>query len=275
MSPFIGEVVGTMILIIFGSGVVANVNLKNSKAQGAGWIVVALGWGLGVSIAIYAVGQVSGAHINPAVTIALAVIGEFSWSNVPGYIMGQFIGAFLGAVIVYFHFFPHWKETNEKHIKLGVFCTDPAIPHTLSNLVSEMIGTAILLIGLLSIGSNEFADGLNPYIIGFLVVAIGLSLGGTTGYAINPARDLGPRIAHFILPISGKGKSNWEYSWIPVVGPIIGGAYGALVYQAIFYKTITLTFWFWTAVLIFTLLLAHLLGKKGTQSTEGGKRVKN
>lgn len=234
MSTFLGELIGTMILIIFGGGVVAGVVLNKSKAQSSGWIVITMGWGLGVAVAIYAVGGVSGAHINPAVTIGLASIGEFPWTDVPLYVLAQLIGAFIGAIIVWLQYFPHWKETEDSDLKLAVFSTGPAIRHTPSNLLSEVIGTAVLVFGILAIGANQFTEGLNPLIIGFFIVAIGLSLGGTTGYAINPARDLGPRIAHFILPIAGKGKSDWKYAWIPVVGPIIGGILGALFYREVF-----------------------------------------
>ncbi|WP_062238325.1 MIP/aquaporin family protein [Fictibacillus sp. FJAT-27399] len=275
MSPILGEIIGTMILIIFGGGVVANVSLKKSKAEGGGWIVVALGWGLAVSMAVYAVGKFSGAHLNPAVTLGLAAIGDFSWSQVPGYIAAQMLGGFLGGIIVYFQFLPHWEQTEDPAVKLGVFSTDPAIPHTLSNLLSEFIGTAVLLVGLLSIGANKFTEGLNPLIVGFLIVAIGLSLGGPTGYAINPARDLGPRLAHFFLPISGKGGSNWKYAWIPVVGPILGGVFGALLYQALFEGKVTAFFWSWTVLSAMIFAAAHLAGKSGTQGLRHGERIKN
>jgi glycerol uptake facilitator protein len=234
MSAFLAEVIGTAILIILGDGVVAGVVLNKSKAQNSGWIVITLGWGLAVAVAVYAVGQFSGAHLNPAVTIGLAAAGKFAWSNVPAYIAAQFIGAFIGAVVVYLHYHPHWKATDDQATKLAVFCTAPGIRSTGANLLSEIIGTFILVFGILSIGANKFADGLNPLIVGFLIIAIGLSLGGTTGYAINPARDLGPRIAHAVLPIAGKGGSDWGYAWIPVVGPIVGGVLAALFYTAVF-----------------------------------------
>jgi glycerol uptake facilitator protein len=234
MSPFLGEVIGTMILIIFGGGVVGGVVLNKSKAQNSGWIVITMGWGFAVAFGAYAVGSVSGAHLNPAVTIGFASIGEFPWTDVPAYIAAQMIGAFIGATIVWLYYYPHWKATEDQGAKLAVFSTDPAITHTPANLISEVIGTAILVFGILSIGANEFTEGLNPIIVGFFITAIGLSLGGTTGYAINPARDLGPRIAHFLLPIAGKGSSNWKYAWIPVVGPIVGGVLGAQFHQALF-----------------------------------------
>ncbi|MHB8170222.1 MAG: MIP/aquaporin family protein [Thermincolia bacterium] len=234
MSAFIGELIGTMLLIIFGGGVVAGVVLNKSKAQNSGWIVITLGWGLAVAVAVYAVGRISGAHLNPAVTLGLASIGEFPWANVPAYIVAQMLGAFLGAVLVWLHYLPHWKVTEDQGAKLAVFSTGPAIQNTTANLFSEIFGTMVLVFSILAIGANEFTQGLNPFIIGFLIVAIGLSLGGTTGYAINPARDLGPRIAHFLLPIAGKGSSDWKYAWIPVVGPVIGGILGAQLYKFLF-----------------------------------------
>ncbi len=206
MTAFWGEVIGTMLLIIFGGGVCAGVNLKKSLSYQSGWIVVVFGWGLGVAMAAYAVGGISGAHLNPALTIGLALEGSFPWKEVPVYIAGQMIGAIIGAVIVYLHYLPHWKATDDPAAKLGVFSTEPSIPHTFGNMISEVIGTFVLVLGILAIGANEFTKGLNPLIVGFLIVAIGISLGGTTGYAINPARDLGPRIAHAFLPIPKKGR---------------------------------------------------------------------
>lgn len=257
MTAFLGELVGTMILIIFGAGVVGGVLMKKSKAEGAGWIVITAGWGLAVAIGVYAVGNVSGAHLNPAVTIGFASIGEFPWADVPMYILAQMVGAIIGAVIIYFHYLPHWSETEDEDAKLSVFATIPAIRHPLSNLTSEIIGTFILLLGLLAIGANEFTEGLNPLIVGALILAIGLSLGGTTGYAINPARDLGPRIAHFFLPIPGKGKSDWGYAWIPFFGPIIGGSFGALFYQRVFLGVNSVGFWIVGAIVLAVLLGAQ------------------
>ena len=237
MQAYLGEFIGTMLLIIFGDGVVAGVLLKNSKAENSGWIVITFGWAMGVAVAVYCVGQVSGAHINPAVTIGLAATGQFDWLQVPGYVIAQFLGAFVGGVIVWLAYLPHWRPTEDQGLKLGVFCTAPAYRATGPNLITEIIGTAVLLFGVLGIAANAGAvggdlsavigAGLNPLLIGLLVLGIGLSLGGPTGYAINPARDLGPRIAHAVLPIAGKGTNDWEYSWIPVVGPIIGGILGA------------------------------------------------
>ncbi len=210
---------------------VASVVLKDTKSENAGWLTVVIGWGIAVALAIYVAGQASGAHLNPAVSIALAFGGSFDWALVPGYILSQICGAAVGSAVVWLHYLPHWSRTDNASAKLSVFCTGPAVRSTGSNLTSEIIGTFILIIGLLFIGANKFTDGLNPLAVGLLIVAIGLGLGGTTGFAINPARDLGPRIAHFLLPIPGKGSSDWGYSWIPVVGPIAGGLLGAWLYQ--------------------------------------------
>lgn len=234
MNPYLAEFLGTLLLIVFGDGVVAAVVLKNTKSENSGWLTVVIAWGLAVTMAIYAVGKISGAHLNPAVTIAMAVSGNFSTDMMVGYILAQMAGAFVGAVLVWLHYLPHWKLTTDQSLKLAVFCTAPAVRNTFSNLISEILATAVLILGLLFIGANEFSQGLNPLVVGLLIIAIGLSLGGTTGFAINPARDLGPRIAHFALPIPGKGNSDWSYAWIPVVGPIIGGVLGALIYKFIF-----------------------------------------
>jgi glycerol uptake facilitator protein len=240
MNNFLAEVIGTAILIILGDGVVAGVLLARSKAQNSGWIVITAGWAFAVAVAVYAVGSISGAHINPAVTIGLAAIGGLGWDQVPLYLAGQFIGAFIGGVIVWLHYLPHWAETDDPGLKLAVFSTGPAIRNTTTNVISEVIGTFVLVFGVLAIVANAAPgdSGLTPLLIGFLVFAIGLSLGGPTGYAINPARDLGPRIAHAVLPIAGKGSSDWAYSWIPVAGPIVGGVLGALAYTALFTNTL-------------------------------------
>lgn len=254
MSEFLAEVVGTMILIIFGSGVVAGVVLKDSKAENSGWVVITIAWGLAVAMGVYAVGGVSGAHLNPAVTLGLASVGEFAWAKVPMYILAQVLGGIIGAVIVFLNYLPHWRRTEDKGAKLAVFSTGPAVRSPFSNLVSEIIGTAVLVMGLLFTGANEFTDGLNPLIVGALIIAIGMSLGGTTGYAINPARDLGPRIAHALLPIPGKGSSDWSYSWVPIVGPIFGGIYGAVFYKALFTGDYTILFWGMSAVVVLILV---------------------
>ena len=237
---FLSEMVGTMLLILFGDGVVAGVLLNRSKAQNGGWIVITTGWAFAVMVGVFA-SQFSGAHINPAVTIGFAAAGDLDWGDVPQYLGGQFLGAFIGAVLVWLAYFPHWSETEDPGLKLAVYSTGPAIRNTPMNLVTEIIGTFALVFGVYAIitqgGMATGADlsvGLAPVLVGFLVWGIGLSLGGPTGYAINPARDLGPRIAHFVLPIAGKGDSDWGYSWIPVVGPVIGGIIGALLGSAIF-----------------------------------------
>lgn len=241
MNIWIGEIIGTMILILLGDGVVANVVLSKNKGEGGGgggaWIVITAGWGFAVAIAVYTTGWVSGAHINPAVTVGLLSIGALPGGVAAAvqYIVAQFIGAFIGAVLVWLAYFNHFQATDNADLKLAVFCTGPAIRNYGWNLITEIIGTAMLLIGVLGIfnANNNLGSGVGPYAVGILVFGIGLSLGGPTGYAINPARDLGPRIAHFILPIPGKRDSDWGYSWIPVVGPIIGGIIGAVVYNAL------------------------------------------
>ena len=212
----------------------AGVALKGTKSENAGWLTIVVGWGLAVTLAIYAVGRISGAHLNPAVTLALAMKGDFPWSDVGGYVAAQLLGAFFGAIVVWLHFLPHWKRTDDAGTKLAVFCTSPAIRNPFTNVLSEIIATAVLILALLFIGANEFTQGLNPMVVGLLIISIGLSLGGPTGFAINPARDLGPRIAHAILPISGKGSSDWGYAWIPVIGPILGGMLGVFVFQLFF-----------------------------------------
>jgi glycerol uptake facilitator protein len=233
MEKWVAEIVGTAILILLGDGVVANVVLGKTKGQASGWIVITTGWAMAVAVAVYAVSRISGAHINPAVTIAFAVKGDMRLEQVPLYIIGQFIGAFIGAVLVWLAYYPHWAETPDPALKRAVFCTAPNIRNYPLNFITEVIGTFVLVFGVLAITANELSAGLAPLLIGFLVWAIGLSLGGPTGYAINPARDLGPRIAHAVLPIPGKGDSDWGYAWVPVVGPIVGGLIGALVFVAL------------------------------------------
>jgi glycerol uptake facilitator protein len=244
MNTFTAEAIGTAILILLGDGVVAGVLLNRSKSQNGGWIVITFGWGLGVAIAVFAIAAFSGAHINPAVTMAFVVTGfegcaegaKCTWSDVPPYLAGQFVGAFIGAVLVWLAYLPHWEDTEDPGLKLAVFSTGPAIRRLGANIVCEVIGTALLVMGVLGLVSNTAAleSGLVPLLVGLLVVAIGLSLGGPTGYAINPARDLGPRIAHAVLPIAGKGTSDWEYAWVPVAAPIVGGIIGALLFKGLF-----------------------------------------
>ena len=234
MSIYLAEMLGTMLLIIFGDGVVANVVLSKTKGHNSGWIVITTGWGLGVAIAGLIFGTTSGAHLNPALTIGLAVIGKFSWSLVPGYVAAQLTGGFLGAVIVWVYYRLHFKETEDKGAKLAVFCTGAEIRDTFTSFTCEVIGTFILVFALLGLNNTALADRLAPMAAGLIVWAIGITLGGTTGYAINPARDFGPRLAHFILPIHGKGDSEWGYAWIPIVAPMIGSIIAATVFNMLF-----------------------------------------
>jgi glycerol uptake facilitator protein len=231
-SNFIGELLGTLVLILLGDGVVANILLKGSKGENGGWIVVTAAWGFAVMCGVF-IAQKFGspdAHLNPAITIAMAVKSG-DWSNVVPFVAAQMIGAFLGATLVWLAYLPHWAITEDKGAKLGVFATAPAIRNTTGNLISEIIGTIVLIV-VSSSFTADLPNGFAPYLVGILVWSIGLSLGGPTGYAINPARDLGPRIAHAVLPISGKGTSDWSYAWIPVVGPIVGGILAVLFLNA-------------------------------------------
>jgi glycerol uptake facilitator protein len=230
------EAIGTGLLVLLGDGVVAAVLLAKSKAENSGWIVITFGWGMGVMVGAYAVGQFSGAHLNPAVTLGLWINGNITGSDVPKYLIGEFIGAMVGAVLVFVTYFQHFAETEDPGLKLAVFSTGPAIRNPLFNMLTEIIGTFVLVLGILAItdpgNKGPAVSGLGTLLVALLVFGIGLSLGGPTGYAINPARDLGPRIMHAILPIPGKGPSDWGYSWIPVLGPLIGGALGAVFYGA-------------------------------------------
>jgi glycerol uptake facilitator len=236
MKLFVAELVGTLLLVLLGDGVVAACLLRRSKAENGGWMVITTGWAMAVAMAVYAVGNISGGHVNPAVTLGLAFVGKFAWKDVLAYVAAQFLGAFLGAILVWLVYFPHWRETDNAALKLAVFSTAPAIRHPVANLFTEIAGTAVLLFGVLAITGNSgaAASGLAPLLIGLLVWSIGLSLGAPTGYAINPARDLGPRLAHALLPIPSKGGSDWSYAWIPVVGPVVGGVVGAAVYVKLF-----------------------------------------
>jgi glycerol uptake facilitator protein len=238
-SPFLGEFLGTMILILLGDGVVAAVLLKKSKAEGSGWMVIATGWALAVMAGVFtsiACGS-SDAHLNPAVTIGFAV-RDGNFAKFAPYLAAQMLGAMVGAALVWLQYFPHWKETEDAGAKLGCFCTAPAIRNTLANLISEIIATFVLVFVVGAIFSKSVATagpaaGLGPYLVGSLVWGIGLSLGGTTGYAINPARDLGPRIAYSVLPIAGKGGSDWGYAPIPVIGPLVGGALAGVLLRVL------------------------------------------
>jgi glycerol uptake facilitator protein len=232
MSPFLFELIGTAFLILLGDGVVANVVLSKTKGNNSGWIVITLGWGIAVFVGVYIAASHSGAHLNPAVTIALAAADKFSWGTVPLYLAGQFAGAMTGAFLVWLAYKKHFDETTDADAKLAVFCNSPAIRNITNNLATEVIGTFTLVFGVFYItGANAALHSIDALPVALLVLGIGLSLGGPTGYAINPARDLGPRIMHFILPIKGKRDSDWTYSWIPVIGPVIGGLLAAFLYK--------------------------------------------
>lgn len=244
MSPLTAEFLGTAILIVLGDGVVANVLLNKSKGQNSGWIVITTGWAFAVFVAVFATARISGAHLNPAVSIALATAGAFPWSAVPGYVAAQMLGAFVGATVVWLAYLPHWKETEDADAKRGIFCTAPGIRHAPSNFLCEFIATFVFILGVLTIkgavesplsGASVPIDlgAIGALPVALLVWAIGLSLGGPTGYAINPARDLGPRLAHAFLPIAGKSHSDWGYAWVPILGPIAGAASAAALYIAL------------------------------------------
>lgn len=234
MLPYIAEFIGTAMLILLGDGVVANVTLNKSGMKGAGSIQITFAWGLAVMVPAFIFGAASGAHFNPALTIALAVDGSFSWSMVPGYIIAQFAGAFVGACLVYILFKDQFDATESPATKLGVFSTGPSVPNMPLNILSEAIGTFVLVFAIKGIAQvQNCAPGLSNFLVFGIIVSIGMSLGGLTGYAINPARDLGPRIAHSILPIKGKGDSNWGYAPVVIIGPVVGAVLAVLLYKVI------------------------------------------
>jgi glycerol uptake facilitator protein len=250
MHDYLAEFIGTALLVLLGNGVVANVVLPKTKGSGAGWIVVAFGWGMAVFVAVWCVGEISGAHVNPAVTVGLATAGKFAWNNAAGYVAAQLLGAMVGATLVFVFYREHYKASDDPDAKLATFATAPAIRHYTSNLFSEVIGTLVLVLATLlavdpsiNMDSEMVAENrgglriglgtLGALPVGLLVLSIGLSLGGTTGYAINPARDLGPRIAHALLPVPGKRDSDWSYAWIPVVGPLLGAVLAVLLWSVL------------------------------------------
>lgn len=238
-SVFLPELIGTALLVLLGCGVVAGVLLAKSKAESAGWVVITFGWGFAVMVGAASVAPYGGAALNPAVVLGVWAAKGFDSSygdKIPIYFAGEFVGAFIGATLVYLAYLVHWKDTDDPGLKLAVFSTGPAIRNTAANLITEIIGTFVLVFGILAMTSNPdiIKSGIGVLFVAFLVVGIGMSLGGPTGYAINPARDLGPRIMHAILPIPGKGASDWAYAWIPVVGPLIGGLIGGIAFHAFF-----------------------------------------
>ena len=262
MNEILSEAIGTFVLILFGCGLNAGLSLNKSfsNKNSNSWAVGTFGWGLAVTLGVYAASY-SGSHINPAVTFGLLSSGEIEVTSAFKYILGQCIGAFIACIIIYLHYLPHWSQTDDKSVKLGVFATSPSINSKWSNLNSELIGTFALLFGLKFIGINEFAQGLNPIVVGALVCAIGISLGGTTGYAINPIRDFIPRLSHYVLPIKGKGNSNFIYSWVPVVGPLVGGVLGVNLYGFLFENTVNVYLYISLAIFLFVTVLSLIENK--------------
>ena len=232
-SEFIGELIGTFILVLLGNGIVAGNLLDETKSNNAGWLTITIGWGIAVAIGAFASGYMSPAHLNPAVTIAFAVAGDLPWGSVLPYIAAQMLGAFLGAIVVWIQYKDHYDVTEDQDSILATFATIPAIYNPVSNIISEAIGTFVLMFGILSFSNYDTLPWAGNLIVGVLIIGIGLSLGGTTGYAINPARDLGPRIAHAFLPIANKGDSDWKYAFVPVVGPILGAILAVVIYGLI------------------------------------------
>ena len=239
MGPYIAEFIGTAVLLLLGCGCCANVALKGSYGKASGWIVISFGWAMAVFVAVFISADASGAHLNPAVTLSLAMAKDFDWAMVPGYMVAQVLGGVFGATLAYLQYLPHYRAEPDPGTILGTFATSPAIPDTPSNLMSEVLATFTFALAVLFLAGPSFGDqevglgSLDALPVALLVLGIGLCLGGTTGYAINPARDLGPRIAHQILPINGKGGSNWSYSWIPVIGPLVGAAIAAIIFKVL------------------------------------------
>lgn len=239
MLPYICEFVGTALLLLLGTSVVANVNLKKSGMFGGGVVVITIAWGLAVMLPAYIFGAASGAHFNPALTVALAVNGSFPWSMVPGYFVAQMLGGVLGGTLTWLMFKDHLDAEEDPNRKLGVFCTAPSIPNVFRNCVSEAIGTFVLVFAILGIAQvNPLSPGVDKLYVFGIIVAIGMSFGGLTGYAINPARDMGPRIAHFLLPIKGKRDSNFKYGLVPFFAPYVGAILAVLVYNAIPWQSV-------------------------------------
>ena len=234
MNIFLAEFIGVTILIFIGCGVLAGNSLKKSGTYKIGSVAINLAWGFAVVLAIYAVGDISGAHLNPAFTIAKALNGSFNWRLVPGYIVAQILGAMFGSLLVYIQFLPHWEKTKDSQTKFNIFVTAPSIKNNFTNFISEYLITFILIFSLLVLDRNSFVDGLKPIVVGGLIFTLGVSFGGVTGAALNPARDFGPRLAYLLLPIPGKGSSNFKYGWIPVLAPTLGGSTGAMINLALY-----------------------------------------
>lgn len=234
MSIYLAEFLGTTLLVLMGDAVVANLVLSKTKSSGAGWLAITVGWSLAVAIPVFIFGPISGGHFNPAITIGFAVIGIFPWNEVLGYVIAQMLGGILGGLLVYANFRLHFDATEDANTKRDVFCTSPAISSTFNNFLQEFIATFVLVFAILGFANSKPVSGLSPLIVGGIILAMGLCFGGTTGYAMNPARDLGPRIAHFLVPIKNKEGSNWWYAWIPVVGPICGSVVASLFFKLIF-----------------------------------------
>ena len=235
MTQYLFEFIGTLVLVLLGDGVCAACSLNHSKAKGAGWVVITLGWGFAVMTGVLIAGPVSGAHLNPAVTLGLAIAGSFPWASVVGYIIAQMLGGFVGAVLVWLFYKDHYKATaDQPDTMLGTFCTMPAIKNSWRNFLDEVIATCLLVFAILAMGRDDGFGALSPFPVTCVIMSIGMSLGATTGYALNPARDLSPRCAHAILPIAGKRDSGWWYSWVPVAGPMAGAALAAGLFLLVF-----------------------------------------
>jgi len=237
MNIFLGELIGTALLILLGNGAVANVYLNKSKGTGSGWVVVTAGWGFALTLALYVAGWASAGHLNPAVTLGMAVAGKTAWNLVPLYFVSQLLGAFIGALLVWVTYYQQFAQTSASHTKLICFATSPVVRKPWWNFLTELIATAALMIGILGVFDthNGIGSGLGPYAVGILLFAIGLCLGGPTGFAVNPARDFGPRLIYALFPIQGKGSAEWGYAWVPIVGPLVGGVLGALIYHCLIY----------------------------------------
>lgn len=258
MNIFLAEFIGVTILIFIGCGVLAGNSLKKSGTYKIGSVAINLAWGFAVALAIYTVGDISGAHLNPAFTIAKALNGSFQWRLVPGYIVAQILGAMFGSLLVYIQFLPHWEKTKDSETKLNIFVTAPSIKNNFSNFISEYLITGILIFSLLVLDRNSFVDGLKPIVVGGLIFILGVSFGGVTGAALNPARDFGPRLAYLLLPIPEKGSLNFKYGWIPVLAPILGGSTGAMINLALYDGIVDFRFIIIIAISIITLVIVKV-----------------